>query len=83
VRPSLPESSTIPRADIELYLEKLPTWGEHQGEHVLIHGGKVHGFFPTRTEARQEGFKRFGYVPFLVKKVDLHEKPEPLSGVVF
>ena len=36
----------------------------------------------TRDEAMAEGYRRFGRVPFLVKRVDLGEKPRPLVGVV-
>ena len=80
--PSLPASAILADEDIALYYSKLPGWREHQGEHVLIHGGEVHGFFPTRDEARREGFGRFGHVAFLVKQVDLDAKPRPLVGVI-
>ena len=49
---------------------------------MLIYGGEVHGFFPTRDEARREGFRRFGHVAFLVNRVDLDAKPRPLVGVI-
>ena len=68
--------------DIALYRDQLPNWRGHQGEHVLIHGGKVHGFFSTRSAARREGFQKFGYVAFLVKQVDLDEKRRPLVQVI-
>jgi len=72
----------LPQEDIDLYLAMLPSWREHQGEHVLIHGGEVHGFYPDHFEARREGFSRFGHVAFLVKQVDVDEKPRPLVGVI-
>jgi len=72
----------LPQEDIDLYLAKLPAWGGHQGEHVLIHAGQVHGFYQSRQEARRVGFDRFGHVAFLVKQIDLDEKPRPLVGVI-
>jgi len=80
--PSLPASAILADEDIALYYSKLPGWREHQGEHVLIYGGEVHGFFPTRDEALHEGFRRFGDVAFLAKRVDLDAKPRPLVGVI-
>src|SRR4051794_40110659 len=68
VRPQAPESAALAPGDIALYRELLPSWREHEGEHVLIHGGAVHGFYPTRRHARREGFRRFGAVAFLVKR---------------
>jgi hypothetical protein len=75
-------SRSIPDADIALYREKLPTWAGHQGKHVLIHEGKIHGFYSARLEALRAGFEPFGHIAFLVKEVDLDEKPRPLIGVV-
>lgn len=80
--PSLPASSILAEEDIALFRDRLPGWREHQGEHVLIYGGEVHGFFLTRDEALEEGFNRFGDVAFLVNRVDLDAKPRPLVGVI-
>jgi hypothetical protein len=82
IRPDAPESAVLAAGGIALYYANLPNWRAHQGEHVLIHGGAVHGFFPTRKDARREGFRRFGPVAFLVKQVDLDEKPRPLVRIV-
>ena len=41
----------------------------HPGEYVLIHGDEVVGFWPTRGEALDVGYRRFGSVPMLAKKV--------------
>src|SRR4051794_15822995 len=66
-----PELAGPSEQDIALYLAKLPEWRDHEGEHVLIYEGRVHGFFDTRTTALLEGFRLFGRVAFLVKQVDL------------
>jgi hypothetical protein len=68
--------------DIRRYLNGLPGWREHQGEHVLIYRSEVHGFFPTRSDALREGFRRFGRVAFLVKQIDVDETPRPLVEVI-
>ena len=76
--PGLPGPS---QGDIALYLSRLPEWHAHEGEYVLVYDGEAHGFYPTRDEAMAEGYRRFGRVPFLVKRVDLGERPRPLVGV--
>ena len=68
--------------EIAFYVQHLPEWRDHQGEHVLIHGQEPHGFYPTRDEALLEGFRRFGRASFLVKQVLLDERPRPLAGVI-
>jgi len=76
-----PGPNDLATEDISLYLKLLPSWHEHRGEHVLIYKGKVHGFYGSRDYALKEGFRRFGRVPFLVKEVNMEEKPRPLVGV--
>jgi hypothetical protein len=68
--------------DIAFYKASLPGWADRRGQHVLIRGGAAHGFYPTHGEALTEGFRRFGREPFLVKRVDLEERPRPLAWVV-
>jgi hypothetical protein len=80
--PPPPAQAALLPGDVALYYTELPGWREHQGEHVLIYDGRVHGFYPDRAAARREGFRLFGAVAFLVKQVDLDEKPRPLVGVV-
>jgi hypothetical protein len=41
----------------------------HEGEHVLVHGEDVLGFFGSREEALAAGYERLGVVPFLVHEV--------------
>jgi hypothetical protein len=68
--------------NVAFYEEQLPSWREHQGQHVLIHGGDLCDFFATHMEALTAGFDRFGRQPFLVKQVDLDARPRPLAGVI-
>jgi hypothetical protein len=69
--------------EFDYYVAHLPEWYEREGEHVLIHGSEDFGFFPTRNDALAEGFRRFGRVPFLVKKIERDEKPMSLGWMVF
>src|SRR5271166_948645 len=68
--------------EVAYYLEHLPEWHEHEGEYVLIRGAKPVGFFPTRDTALQEGFRRFGRVAFLVKRVSVDEEPRSMVGII-
>jgi hypothetical protein len=68
--------------EIAFYLQHVGEWREHEGKHILIRGGKSHGFYPTRDEALREGYQRFGRVSFLVKQVILDEHPRPLAEVI-
>ena len=79
---SHPAPAGLDDRDISAYLTNLQNWREHQGKHVLIYGGEIHGFYPARDEALAEGFRRFGRVAFLVKKVDLDEKPRRAVQVI-
>jgi hypothetical protein len=68
--------------EIAFYRAHLQEWADHAGQHVLIRGKELHGFFPTRDEALAQGFRLFGRVPFLVKQVTLDEQPKTLTGVI-
>ena len=52
-----------------IYKSSLPAWADRIGQHVLIKEDEVVGFYPTRGEARQAGYDRFGLVPFFVSEV--------------
>lgn len=43
---------------------------EHRGQFALVFGRKVHGFFPTLSDAHKAGWERFGLdTTFLVAEV--------------
>jgi hypothetical protein len=53
-----------------VYDANLRRWlEEHEGQHVLIKGHDVIGFYPTRDEALAAGYARLGVVPLFVKKI--------------
>ncbi len=66
--PFEPEKSALEQESL-YYRALLPEWGEQEGQHVLIQGQELVGFFPTRHAAMEEGFRRFGHVPILVKQI--------------
>lgn len=61
---------------------------KHRGEFVLMHNGKVVGFFDTHSAAYADGLRRFGVdATFLVAQV-IEPRTEPVSfaweaGVLF
>ncbi len=80
--PDVTGDTTLDR-EVDYYLAHLPEWSGHEGQHVLIHGAEPFGFFATRDAALQEGLRRFGWVPFLVKQVQRDEEPIQLGRVIF
>ncbi|UDY35525.1 hypothetical protein [Dermatobacter hominis] len=64
----------------ELHQELLSTSPE---KYVLIHEDQLVGSYDTESDAINEGYRRFGNVPFLVKQVLATERPlNFLSGLV-
>lgn len=42
---------------------------DHDGEFALVHGDALVGVFPSETAAIDEGYRRFGKVPLLVRRI--------------
>lgn len=56
---------------------------ESYDKYVLIHQEELAGTFDTEADAINEGYRRFGNVPFLVKQVCPADKPlNFVSGLV-
>ncbi len=53
---------------------------EAEGKFVLIHGHDVARTYNEKMDAIAEGYRRFGNVPFLVKKVVQVEVPETFAS---
>jgi hypothetical protein len=71
------------RREQAVYEAHLRRWlGEHGGEHVLVMGDEVVGFFATRDEALAAGYARFGVVPLFVKQVTAAEPIHDLPNVI-
>lgn len=53
-----------------LFENHLSEWrSTHLGEYVLIKDDQVLGFFPSLSEAFEEGTKRFSLASFFVKQI--------------
>lgn len=50
------------------------------GKYVLIHKDRVVGTFDTRGDAISQGYRQFGNVPFLTKKIEAVEEPVVLAS---
>ena len=71
------DKAHILEEELETYeREKDRLVDAHLGMYVLIYGGDVAGIFEHEPEAIAEGYKRWGNVPFLVKKVLDYEAAE-------
>ncbi len=64
-----PRLSTLEREWAAYQSRKSELLVHHAGEHVLIHGEEILGYFPTREEALKAAYKKVGFVPFLVHEI--------------
>ena len=55
--------------------ERKRLLAEAPGKYVLIKGEEVIGTFESQNDAIDEGWRRFGRVPILTKKIVAFEKP--------
>ena len=55
---------------------------DHDGEYVLIKGTEIIGFFADDASAMREGYRRFGIVPLLVKRITANERVIYIPNVV-
>jgi hypothetical protein len=49
--------------------------GRATGKYVLVHDAELVGEYDTEADAIAEGYKLFGNVPFLVKRIEPVEVP--------
>jgi hypothetical protein len=50
--------------------------GQAPGKFALVHSDQVAGIFDTEADAIREGYRQFGNVPFLVKRIEAVDTPE-------
>jgi hypothetical protein len=77
-----PRVASLRREQAVLEARRQRWLREHEGEHVLIKGDHVLGFFATRDEALVAGYARFGVVPLFVKQVVATEPIENIPDVL-
>ena len=51
-----------------------------EGKYVLIHRREIVGFYESEWDAIDEGYRRFGNVPFLVKQITRLDLPIVLTS---
>jgi hypothetical protein len=54
--------------------------GRAAGKYALVHEDEVADVFDTEGDAIRDGYRRFGNVPFLVKKIDPVDIPERFAS---
>ncbi|MEJ7638822.1 MAG: hypothetical protein WKF75_12820 [Singulisphaera sp.] len=64
-----PRLSTLEREWATYQSRKSELLEHHAGEHALIHGEEILGFFPSREDALKAAYKQVGFVPFLVHEI--------------
>jgi len=57
--------------------------GDALGKFVLIHGEEIIATYDTERDAINEGYRRFGNVPFFVKRVAAIDEPANFLSPVF
>jgi len=55
---------------------------EHRDQYVLIKGEEILGFFDSKSEAVNAGYRKLGNVPFLTKKIEEEETVYTLNSIV-
>jgi hypothetical protein len=78
---AMPEELATELATFEAHRDELV--GIAANKYVLIHGEEIVGTYESERDAINEGYRRFGNVPFLVKHVELTDRPlNFVSGLV-
>ena len=73
---SKPVDDTL-QTEMAVYWRQLPTYHEHEGEYVVMQGETPLGFYPDLETALEAGYEKYGFGPFLVKRVVMDELIDP------
>lgn len=64
------------RQELETYeAHREELLGESRGKFVLIRGNSIVSTYDTEQDAINEGYRQFGNVPFLVKRIAALDEP--------
>ena len=56
--------------ELETFEAKLPELrAAHEGKFALVRGTEIVGIFPTRNDAVDAGYDKFGLTPFFVQRI--------------
>lgn len=62
--------------ELDFFDLKRNEWCEHHtGKFALIRGTTIHDFYDTAENALEMGYGTWGAAPFLIKEVQLVDKP--------
>jgi hypothetical protein len=69
-RPGVKTVTDILEQELATYeREKQDLLGRAEGKYVLIHGDEVIGTYDSEADAIAQGYRQFGNVAFLVKRI--------------
>lgn len=68
--------------ELEYFRQHKKRWLlHHEGKYALVRGEELIGTFTKEEEAYEEGVKRFGAGPFLIKPILKEESPEQIPAI--
>lgn len=68
--------------ELEYFNAHRNEWLKHyEGKFALVKDGQLAGTFDTPPDAYEEGIKRFGNTPFLIKQVLKEERVEQIPAL--
>lgn len=72
-----PQQEPPLRQELETFdAHRAELLGRAAGKFALVHEDQVIGIFDTEADAIRDGYRQFGNVPFLVKKIEPVDIPE-------
>jgi hypothetical protein len=76
-----PQQEPPLRQELETFEEhRAELLGRAAGKFALVHDGQVAGVFDTEADGIAEGYRQFGNVPFLVKRIEAVDIPERFAS---
>jgi hypothetical protein len=76
-----PQQEPPLRQELETFdAHRAELLGRAPGKYALVHTDQVVDVFDTEADAIREGYRRFGNVPFLVKKIAPVDIPERFAS---
>jgi hypothetical protein len=76
-----PQQEPPLRRELEVFeAHRAELLGRASGKYALIHGEQVVDIYDTEADAIREGYRQFGNVPFLVKRIVPVDIPERFAS---
>jgi hypothetical protein len=78
---TIPQQEPPLRQELETFdAHRAELLGRAQGKFALVHGDQVVDVFDTEADGIREGYRQFGNVPFLVKRIVPVDIPERFAS---